>query len=1062
MNPSEIKKIDQLLEALENDADDGKLQDFLNSVCNAVGLDHNTDEFFDPNNDPSQKKFITVCLLRLLCRDQDAIWEWETRERHKIVGLFDDQIGSIYHSFDINHNEQSHGKLNKLRNVENEVLEKFYRITEAIVDLETAMSVRESFMRQINSIKNKLFLDPFVTPLSLIDPPIRLNTIFNRFIEYSESSREDRLESYKEIESTFGDFLREAEACPSIFTERCVLEPLKKIHRFVNEDFQNNDAIQPTNITVVSLDHKYPFHEKDRKIELKFLIKNDGKGYARDVLVECTEIDPCLNLCDPVNLGTLKPNQSSEIVLETNVNKVIGSWKNSEPLIELAWSWSNFISDERIEADEMFELKPQRTDLNWDDLSKKQPYSLEAINEAKNLVGRENFLSQLNSRLSADKVGSSIIHGQKRVGKTSIAEVVQANFAQDPHYSVIFVPINGLDTTTPEKFVANLGETIVSEMAYTYDSFSRIEEPKFDSALAPLLQHFKLLRTISQDHKFIIILDEFDEIHPDMVQINSNVGKTFFNNIRAISSTNTGHVGFVLVGGENMQIIRESTDQLNKMEVLQVDYFDKKQYWKDFQNLVKQPVKNTIEFDDEAIDALYEMTEGHPFYTKFICSTIYTEACNERSSYITKDNVTKAVEIAIEKLDLNAVSHFWIDGINKRYDSARQDQIQTHRRKFLIAFAQIKRKKTSVTRQDLQDSEILTDVAVGSIIDKYISRGFLIEDKNHYCIWKPKFFERWLVERGFSMLTTDFLDEEAIMRSNEEEKEAYVPDREIVELCNKWGLYQGSQITTTHVRAWLEQFEYNNEQKLMFNLLRNVHFYDLAKIKEAFRPLHSRVQEDVAQRGGVRSADRRERRGDILLSSFGSPAQSGPSYARIYANENGIFVDNVVSLDHISDVLQAEESNIKAIVFVDDIIASGNSAVDFLNALNEQCGELLEKQEIKIFISAICGLHLGIEKLKDAIKKVPFEAEVIVSDLLTARDQCFSSESEVFSSSDEKNEAKQIVLEHGKLLQRKQPLGYENSQLLVVFHDNCPNNTLPILWYESTRKKHWIPLFKRV
>ena len=106
------------------------------------------------------------------------------------------------------------------------------------------------------------------------------------------------------------------------------------------------------------------------------------------------------------------------------------------------------------------------------------------------------------------------------------------------------------------------------------------------------------------------------------------------------------------------------------------------------------------------------------------------------------------------------------------------------------------------------------------------------------------------------MLTVEFLDEEAIMRSNEEEKEAYVPDREIVKLCDKWGLYQASQITTTHVRAWLDQFEYNTEQKLMFNLLKNVRFYDLSKIKEAFRPLHSKVQENIAQRGGVRSADR--------------------------------------------------------------------------------------------------------------------------------------------------------------------------------------------------------------
>ena len=224
-------------------------------------------------------------------------------------------------------------------------------------------------------------------------------------------------------------------------------------------------------------------------------------------------------------------------LLETNVTAVTGSGEISEPLIDLVCSWMNFNSDEIEETNELFALTPQRSGLNWDDLNNKQPYSLEAINEAKDLVGRRELLSQLNSRLSANRVGSSIIHGQKRVGKTSIAEVVQANFDQYSDYSVIFVPISGLDTTTPEKLVADLGETIVSHMSYASNLFAHIESPTFDSALAPLRHYFQIARNISQDHKFIIILDEFDEIHPDMVQIDSSVGQTFFNNIRSLFKT---------------------------------------------------------------------------------------------------------------------------------------------------------------------------------------------------------------------------------------------------------------------------------------------------------------------------------------------------------------------------------------------------------------------------------------------------------------------------------------------------------------------------------------------
>ena len=383
------------------------------------------------------------------------------------------------------------------------------------------------------------------------------------------------------------------------------------------------------------------------------------------------------------------------------------------------------------------------------------------------------------------------------------------------------------------------------------------------------------------NHRFIIILDEFDEIPSEMVQVGNNAGQAFFNNIRAISST--GYVGFVLVGGENMQIILESTDQLNKMTSFRVDYFDKETYWDDFQELVRRPVNGAIEFNDEAINVLYELTEGHPFYTKAICSKIFTTACEERNAYISEDNIQKAIQDTIKSLDPNSVSHFWIDGISKRHVAAKRDEIQTHRRKFLIAFAQIKRRNKSVEKQNFRDSELLRNLDVDKIVDQYITRGFLIEDeKTGHLRWRPRFFERWLIERGFSMLTGEFLDEEAIIRLKEQEDKAFVTDSEIVELQEEFQSYQGKQVTPVHVRAWLDQFEYDNTgQRLMFNLLQHVKFYSELRIREKMQGLHQKVQQDIARRGVARPASGSARRTDILLSGFGAPSKSGSSYARL-------------------------------------------------------------------------------------------------------------------------------------------------------------------------------------
>ena len=90
MNPESICKIDQLLEELEDTDTEQlpeKLSSFLHSICNAVNLPH--DALFNPTNGPQQKKFIAICLLRLLCRNADAIWR-DTDFRIKTFNLFDD------------------------------------------------------------------------------------------------------------------------------------------------------------------------------------------------------------------------------------------------------------------------------------------------------------------------------------------------------------------------------------------------------------------------------------------------------------------------------------------------------------------------------------------------------------------------------------------------------------------------------------------------------------------------------------------------------------------------------------------------------------------------------------------------------------------------------------------------------------------------------------------------------------------------------------------------------------------------------------------------------------
>ena len=81
-------------------------------------------------------------------------------------------------------------------------------------------------------------------------------------------------------------------------------------------------------------------------------------------------------------------------------------------------------------------------------------------------------------------------------------------------------------------------------------------------------------------------------------------------------------------------------------------------------------------------------------------------------------------------------------------------------------------------------------------------------------------------------------------------------------------------------------------------------------------------------------------------------------------------------------------------------------------------------------------------------------------ELLDETAQYFSDKSSVFTDISQRELAKQVALRVGKELVKKFPLGYGDIEMAVVFERGCPNNSLPILWAESTNPK-WTPLFKR-
>ena len=94
-----------------------------------------------------------------------------------------------------------------------------------------------------------------------------------------------------------------------------------------------------------------------------------------------------------------------------------------------------------------------------------------------------------------------------------------------------------------------------------------------------------------------------------------DLANTFFLNLRTLSSK--PNISFILVGAEKMPYVMSSQgEKLNRFAGESLDSFDLSTEWADYRALVENPVANSIKVHEAAVRKLFDLTDGHPYFTK--------------------------------------------------------------------------------------------------------------------------------------------------------------------------------------------------------------------------------------------------------------------------------------------------------------------------------------------------------------------------------------------------------------------------------------------------------------
>jgi uncharacterized protein len=529
-------------------------------------------------------------------------------------------------------------------------------------------------------------------------------------------------------------------------------------------------------------------------------------------------------------------------------------------------------------------------------------------------------LNQLIANANATAVGSACIYGQKRVGKTSIANALKTRLLNDSskHFVVIYAQPGDYIQPEARRTVEELGGRLCRRLRAADARLASLPVPAFDGALTPLVDFLDSALAIIPDARIIFMLDEFDSVPVDIFR-RGLLGDAFFATIRSIS--HMPNVGFVLIGGERMQFVFDCQGEaLNKFQMIRVDYFDKERHWNDFCDLVRTPVSAwQILFSPEALVRLHTEAAGNPFFTNLICKSIFSLMVTRRDCSVTSQEVEQAIDSALRDSWTVQFCHFWEDGI---LETARKEEMSMLRREVLLSMAEVLIKSGSATKAQVvgEAGRFGVDrLGVEHQLQEFVHRQVLI-DKAGFYECKIPFFGRWLKEIGVQEISTTFTDVAAMEARRREEESNRITAEEIVSLCSRWPHYKGRHLGSEDVRAWLEQFGSDTDQRLMFKLLQSARLYSEDELRSRLRDAHGIVGRGLVERRVLRQM----KRDDIVVSYLDGPGKSGAHLARLYVDENGIYKDNMVELGQLEQALS--KANIQALVFVDDFVGTGESA----------------------------------------------------------------------------------------------------------------------------------------
>jgi branched-chain amino acid transport system substrate-binding protein len=270
------------------------------------------------------------------------------------------------------------------------------------------------------------------------------------------------------------------------------------------------------------------------------------------------------------------------------------------------------------------------------------------------LFGRKSIFKLIQENLQQSQQ-LLLLYGQRRIGKSSIILSIPQQLAEVNGFVFVTFDLSFYSQQPWSSILAALAQAIVDNLELE-TSISpptttelELEINIFERQFLP--QVYQQL----ENKNLVLLLDEFDDLIGQ--DLESSAIETFTKKIfRRLSdiTTRNNKLFIVISIGEHLASTLNILKIFEDVPKIEIGLLDKDST----KELITKPAQNVLEYEEEAIKAIFNLSAGHPYCTQIICFAIFSRAREQNSFKITSADVERIVDTAIE-IGEAGLSWFW-------------------------------------------------------------------------------------------------------------------------------------------------------------------------------------------------------------------------------------------------------------------------------------------------------------------------------------------------------------------------------------------------------------------